>query len=591
MKKIILLALFLSSLTTFSQNFKKARVKVNKLEFNTKQSEIATEVVDGKLLFFKNKKSYKARSKYYDLYMIDTLQLRKSKGHKLKVSLTDQIINNTLYHEGPACVDKVNNKIYITLSSLNKEELKAQRKDNGLKTNFFRLVEGDFIDGQISNLKEFPYNDPMYSVAHAAYSQETGRLYFSSTKPGGMGESDLYYCYRNNNGSWSKPISLGKRVNTGGKEIFPSVKYGVLFFTSNSQKKQTGTDLDIYYIPESKIGLMSPKPLPRAINSNQDDFLLIFDNNENAISGYFNSNRNNDFAQNDDIYRFTMTKVRFSKTYDMIVQITDGDKTMDRGMITVLLNDTTPFKKLELKGKEEVVFHRLKKGHQYTLKYDHENIKRNFKLKINEKRSIVRESLDIEEDAIFQNTIVVNTVEELAGKLSDKEKRRSGVKDVKLVEVVKEDPNTKIKDNAFKQDAVAKSEGPKLVEKKKTKKIRFDRKESYDNIYFDYDSYRITTASRRKLNKLLIYIANNNPKYIVVEAFTDSRGSAAYNERLSVKRALSCRNYLMRKGVDQDKILYSGFGESKLTNGCGDGVDCPESQHKMNRRIEFTLMY
>ena len=47
----------------------------------------------------------------------------------------------------------------------------------------------------------------------------------------------------------------------------------------------------------------------------------------------------------------------------------------------------------------------------------------------------------------------------------------------------------------------------------------------------------------------------------------------------------------MKKGVSQDKILYSGFGESKLTNDCGDGVDCPESQHKMNRRIEFTLMY
>ncbi|MEN8811635.1 MAG: OmpA family protein, partial [Flavobacteriales bacterium] len=76
----------------------------------------------------------------------------------------------------------------------------------------------------------------------------------------------------------------------------------------------------------------------------------------------------------------------------------------------------------------------------------------------------------------------------------------------------------------------------------------------------------------------------------VLNAHTDSRGDKSYNNRLSVKRALACRAYMIKIGVDPDRIKYTGFGESKLVNDCGDGIPCPEDKHLLNRRIEFTVL-
>ena len=71
---------------------------------------------------------------------------------------------------------------------------------------------------------------------------------------------------------------------------------------------------------------------------------------------------------------------------------------------------------------------------------------------------------------------------------------------------------------------------------------------------------------------------------IRIESHTDSRGSDDYNMLLSKKRARAAFDYIVSKGIDPKRLLYHGYGETRLLNNCTNGVDCTEEQHEVNRR-------
>ncbi|MEN8928269.1 MAG: OmpA family protein, partial [Flavobacteriales bacterium] len=124
-----------------------------------------------------------------------------------------------------------------------------------------------------------------------------------------------------------------------------------------------------------------------------------------------------------------------------------------------------------------------------------------------------------------------------------------------------------------------------------TEVIKFDRKETFENIYFAFDNFTIYKYSQNKLDKLVSYLKQSKAKYVILNAYTDARGTSTYNERLSVKRALSTRDYLIKSGINESMIKYQGFGEKNLVNRCGNGVKCKDTDHLKNRRIEFTIAY
>ena len=76
-------------------------------------------------------------------------------------------------------------------------------------------------------------------TAHPFIALDESYLLFDSIRAGGKGQADIYICFKEKDGTWSKPINLGIDVNTGAKEMFPSVtpdgKY--LFFGSTRRGK------------------------------------------------------------------------------------------------------------------------------------------------------------------------------------------------------------------------------------------------------------------------------------------------------------------------------------------------------------------
>ena len=83
----------------------------------------------------------------------------------------------------------------------------------------------------------------------------------------------------------------------------------------------------------------------------------------------------------------------------------------------------------------------------------------------------------------------------------------------------------------------------------------------------------------------------DNPQVkIEIGSHTDCRSSAAYNKKLSQNRANASVNYVISQGISNDRIVGKGYGESKLLNGCADGVKCTEEQHSINRRTEMKVI-
>ncbi|MFT0713975.1 OmpA family protein [Flagellimonas lutimaris] len=111
------------------------------------------------------------------------------------------------------------------------------------------------------------------------------------------------------------------------------------------------------------------------------------------------------------------------------------------------------------------------------------------------------------------------------------------------------------------------------------------------NVYFDFDSYKITPPSAQELDKLITVLKENQDLSLKIESHTDAVGSKTYNKYLSEKRAESTRAYIVSQGIDPSRVLSAvGYGEERLLNDCWDGKPCAPKQHRLNRRSEFILV-
>ncbi|MDG1728661.1 MAG: OmpA family protein [Algibacter sp.] len=111
-------------------------------------------------------------------------------------------------------------------------------------------------------------------------------------------------------------------------------------------------------------------------------------------------------------------------------------------------------------------------------------------------------------------------------------------------------------------------------------------------IYYSYNSSKIRNEDIQELDKMVDIMLNIYPYMIIkIESYSDSRGSANYNYKLSQERANATYQYLVNKGVSPARILdYKGYGEEKLTNGCDSSSKCTEAQHQSNRRTNFIIV-
>jgi outer membrane protein OmpA-like peptidoglycan-associated protein len=120
-------------------------------------------------------------------------------------------------------------------------------------------------------------------------------------------------------------------------------------------------------------------------------------------------------------------------------------------------------------------------------------------------------------------------------------------------------------------------------------RVELDKSIEIENIYYDLAKWNIREDAAEELDKLLVTLKDNPGIIVELGSHTDSRGKSNYNLDLSQKRAESAVSYLVENGIDSTRISARGYGETKLVNGCKDGVKCSERKHQRNRRTELKI--
>lgn len=112
-----------------------------------------------------------------------------------------------------------------------------------------------------------------------------------------------------------------------------------------------------------------------------------------------------------------------------------------------------------------------------------------------------------------------------------------------------------------------------------------------ENILFEFDKADLLPQAKQTLDKIILAMQINKDFTIELGAHSDSKGSDAYNLKLSEQRAGVAKKYIISKGIDSDRVAAKGYGETKLLNNCNNTILCSEDEHAVNRRLEFKLIF
>ncbi|PSR03029.1 MAG: hypothetical protein BRD50_06560 [Bacteroidetes bacterium SW_11_45_7] len=439
--------------------------------------------------------------------------------------------NYTKYHEGAAIFSSDGSTMYFTRCGSSGEE-----DDYCLIYKSQKKPNG--VWGEAKRIQFF---EDSVNVGHPYLTQNGERLFFSSDAEGGYGKNDLYYVNKTATG-WSSPINLGNAINTKGDELFPYLGDDKkLYFASDGHKGMGG--LDIFTAQKKGNKWVNPKNMKPPINSGADDFGLIYDktgprSEEDKIleSGYFCSTRPGGKG-NDDIYRFERKNISFYELEGVVKRPVYKDPTDPNS--EVVDHEKLPQANVDLlqqfRNKEEKIASQLT-GEDASFHFELERSS-NYKVMASN-------------EGYFSKSKNVTT----KGK-NDPDQVTVTIR----IEIILE----------------------KIFEEKEI---------VIPNIYYDYDSSSLRDKSKPVLEDLAKLLKENKNIKIEIGSHTDSRGSDAYNQRLSKARAESVIEYLVSKGVNPQRLLAKGYGESQLVNDCVDGVDCTEEEHQKNRRTTFKVV-
>lgn len=587
-----------------------AKIKVQKTNISSQYGDFSPVYYQDGLIYATksvNAQVLNGRSKWDNSFYINLLQTKFEPDSSLSNGklLRHQFLDKG--HDGPVAFTRDQQKMVITKNSLGKKK--------GKDVIVLALYFSEFIDGEWTELVPFEFNSDDYNVGHASFSDDGNTLYFSSDMDGSFGRTDLY---RSNfeNGKWTEPENLGQRFNTNMDEMFPFVIGNKLYFSSNGHFGLGGLDLFEVDLTNNE----KPKNLGYPINTPADDFALI-SMDEEGLKGYFSSNREDNI---DKIYSFSREKDQFKLLVNIFERYEKDE---------LLPHQAFSFTNLNTNTREE--YYTNDKGQLNLLIGANETYvltteKKDFNLLKTD--TITTVGLEKDEEVI-SNLILLPTKIMIGLRVIAQDTRlpldsatvnisnfyAKGNMDTTLITndhglaVLEVDRNKEFLAHGSKKGYIAaeqnfntSNEHGRIIELELelppiTKGTTF----KLDNIFYDFNASTLRPESMRTLDKLAEFIKENDVK-IEISAHTDSRGSDAYNQRLSQQRAQSCVDYLVKtKGISPSKIIAKGYGESKPTtiesndkkivlteryiNSIKD-KDIKEEYHQLNRRTEVTIL-
>ncbi|WP_020604049.1 OmpA family protein [Spirosoma spitsbergense] len=410
------------------------------------------------------------------------------------------------------------------------------KRKGGLDVDLFISRLGE--NSTWSEPLRLPISDSLAWDGSPAFSGDGKTLYFASNRAGGAGGIDLYRTSIDASGRFSRPVNMGRDINTPGDEMFPYVGPDAKLYFASDGHPGLGK-LDVFVATRSG-GVTRVENMGQPINSPADDFGLVY---TDPTSGYMASNRSGGKGD-DDIYFFQEGPERDTT---VIVQTppASAPKTVHyfiAGTVSANETPTTPLDSAKVRILDDATGQPIAEattGQPGTFgKYP------------------LQEGKDY--------TILA----ERKGYLTHREPFTMQGKSIPPVFLTKP-----VTDTTFNVAIVL-------------DKATLNKTFVLDNIYYDLDKYNIRPDAADELDKLVTILKDNPTLKIELGSHTDARASDAYNQKLSQNRAKSAVEYIVSKGIDADRLTYKGYGETQLIVKNAK----TEEEHQRNRRTEFKIL-
>ena len=118
----------------------------------------------------------------------------------------------------------------------------------------------------------------------------------------------------------------------------------------------------------------------------------------------------------------------------------------------------------------------------------------------------------------------------------------------------------------------------------KRKEIKLNKNYLFKNVIFDFNSIELSKPAKAEIDNIYEYLNSNLNTRIIITGHSDNLGSNKYNRLLTEKRAKSVMEYLIKRGINKNRIQSFGYGNSQplSTNKTNEG-------RNKNRRVEFKI--
>lgn len=428
----------------------------------------------------------------------------------------------------------------------------------------------EFVDGRWNQAQPVgaPLNTPGNEGAQAISADGKLMIFTGCNRQDGYGNCDLYFSQKEGD-RWTVPQNMGKPINTSSKETQPSISSDgkTIYFASNRPGSKGG--LDIYKTTLSDDGYWgNPVNLGDSINTPYDDQSPFIHPDNQTL--YFSS-KGWPGMGGFDLYMSRRTGDNtWTKAKNLGYPINTNFNEV--GLIVNARGTTAYYSSNRLGGRggdDLYSFDLYREVRPTPVSY--------MKGKVFDAETLLPLSARFELiDLASAKTIM------------DAWSNNDGSFLICLPEGKDYALNVNKKGYLFYSDNFTMTHGDfskPFLKDVPLKPIKVGESVVMRNIFFDLDSYTLKPESKIELDRLVKLLKDNSLLQIEISGYTDNTGKADHNLKLSENRAKSVAEYLVQHGIEANRLVSKGYGDTKPVAG-----NDSEEGRALNRRTEFKVV-
>jgi outer membrane protein OmpA-like peptidoglycan-associated protein/tetratricopeptide (TPR) repeat protein len=411
------------------------------------------------------------------------------------------------------------------------------------------LVDGSWTKPEPLNRN---INNPIYWETSASLSADGQKLYFTSNRPGGRGELDIYVSELDKNGQWGKAANLGPTVNTPFNEDSPFIHHDgkTLYFSSDGHPSMGSNDI----FKSELVGGKWTKPENLGFPVNSIEYDGFFTLSEDKKIGYYSALREDGFGDA-DIYR-----VKFL------------DPPPKPEPVAVVVASVEPTPDTTLLKSQDFVDPMIQ-------------VHRDMKIVTVLKGKVIDELSAVPIGAVI--SLVDNETQKVVTRINSNP--QTG--DFELVIPHGGNYGVATEKDGYLFNSIN-FNLPQFAEYQEIDthilmvKAEVGSKVVLKNIFFDVGKSDLKNESIAELEKMKMLLESSPHLKIQINGHTDNTGNDATNVALSLKRAEAVVQYLISKGIDSTRAVAKGFGSQRplVSN------DDEQEGREINRRTEVEII-